>query len=113
METNNYLQFVRSKTTNNRRLPLVFTSSNLVDLPYFEKIIDMPSSKEIANDIQECTLELRKLRTEERMLEKLLKEANGQLTQLKVEALEIKNRTRQVRQQPAEHIPTSQTIHYQ
>ena len=40
-------------------------------------------------------MELRKLRTEERMLERLLKEANVQLTQLKVEALEIKNRTRQ------------------
>ena len=48
-----------------------------------------------ANDIQGSTVELRKLRTEERMLERLLKEANVQLTQLKVEALEIKNRTRQ------------------
>ena len=71
----------------------------------------MPSSKEIANDIQGCTLELRKLRTEERMLEKLHKEANVQLTQLKVEALEIKNRTRQVRHHPADHIPNTNTIH--
>ena len=55
----------------------------------------MPNSEETNRIIQGSTMELRKLRTEERMLEKMLKEANTQLTQLKVEALEIKNRTRQ------------------
>ena len=56
---------------------------------------NMPNSEETNRIIQGSTMELRKLRTEERMLEKMLKEANTQLTQLKVEALEIKNRTRQ------------------
>jgi hypothetical protein len=55
----------------------------------------MPTTEEVNKIIQGSTMELRKLRIEERMLDKLLKEANTQLTQLKVEALEIKNRTRQ------------------
>lgn len=49
----------------------------------------MPKEKKLATVIQSRTMELRKLKVEERMLEKLLSEANEQLTKLQVEALEL------------------------
>lgn len=54
----------------------------------------MSNVKQTQAEIQKRGTELRKLRNEERVLLKVLKEANGQLTQLQVEALEIRSRTR-------------------
>jgi len=45
-------------------------------------------------DLTAHTVELRQLRMEEKMLRKVLDECSGQLTQLQVEALELKARMR-------------------
>ena len=51
----------------------------------------MPDEKS-TNVVQGRTMELRKLKAEERMLEKLISESSAQLTKLQVEAVEIKMR---------------------
>ena len=48
-------------------------------------------------EIQGSVSELRRLRNEERTLEKMLTEAKSQLMNLEVEALEIKSRMRNTR----------------
>ena len=45
-------------------------------------------------DLTAYTVELRQLRMEEKMLRKVMDECSGQLTQLQVEALELKARMR-------------------
>lgn len=48
-------------------------------------------------DVQGYVMELRRLRAEEKTLDKMLTDAKAQLTNLQIEALEIKSRIRTTR----------------
>ena len=52
-------------------------------------------------EVQKRSNELRKLKTEERVMRSMLDEAQGQLTKLQYEALEIKSRIRGTAKQQA------------
>ena len=52
------------------------------------------SNKNVELEVQKRSNELRKLKTEERVMRSMLDEAQGQLTKLQYEALEIKSRIR-------------------
>ena len=61
-------------------------------------------------EVQKRSNELRKLKTEERVMRSMLDEAQGQLTKLQYEALEIKSRIRGTakQQDPDEELDDSQ-----
>lgn len=61
-------------------------------------------NSEKKTDVQGHVMELRRLRAEEKTLEKMLTEAKGQLTNLQIEALEIKSRIRTTRKTNANDV---------